>query len=388
MIKSLVVSTKEIDDIEFAVEDITSQLAAFPLCANSVGIITCHCEFLGSGAMKAICDSLPFDVAGTVTGSQANNTGSGVFLLSIMILTSDDVSFNLNVTPSLADDSHRVTEDFAAEIFSENPDKLALAFTYMPFIVPFLVDEFVDIISRGLNGTPCFGVLALDESETFENSYVCVNGEAYRDRAAVISFYGDVNPKFLCATISPEKIINKPALITKCSGNILMEINGHSVEQYFEDLGLESVREMKYAMASVPFLLDYGDGTPLVSKIFMDQTPEKYAVCAGIIKECAAMYVGMFDKEDVLLTTGQAIDKALEIVKAENLSGILMYSCTTRCVSLGGDSMSELELIKNKIGDKVPFMVSYSGGEICPVMNNNSEMINRCHNNTFILCIF
>jgi len=388
MIKTLIVSTKEIDDIEVAVDEIKSQLTAHSLCANSVGIIACNYEFLVSGAMKAICGALPFDVAGTITGSLATNTESGIFMLSIMILTSDDVVFDIKTTPPLLDNPFSITEKFTEELISENPGKASLAFTYIPYIETFSADQFVDIFSRVSNEIPCFGVLALDASDTFDNSYVCVNGEAYHDRAAVISVYGDINPRFLYATISYEKIIHKPSLITKSEGNILIEVNGHSVEQYFEDLGLNGVRDMQYAMASVPFLLDYGDGTPLVSKIFIRQTPEKYAVSTGFIPEGAMMYVGVFDKEDVLLTTGEVINKTLEIGSADNISGVLMYSCMTRCVSLGSDSMSEFELVKEKLGNKIPFMVSYSGGEICPLQNFESKMINRCHNNTFILCIF
>ena len=386
MIKTFMVSTSEIDDIELAAEDIISQLDKLELCANTIGILSCHYEFIYSGAMKAICESIPFEVAGAVTASHASGENMGILLLTIMILTSDDVYFSVKSTPSLHSGINNVLEKTCEDIFSENNEKPTFAFSFFAHIENFPEDEYVSIFTRVSGGVPCFGTVALESSDTFEHSYVCVNGEHYRDRAVMILVYGNLQPRFLTATISAGKILPQRAMITKSDRNILMEVNGYSVHKYLEDLGVGDVLDMQYASSSLPFFLDYGDGTPMVSRVFIDQTPEKYAVSAGILPEGATMYVGVFDKEDVLLTTSQVIDKALG--SSDCISGMLMYSCMTRSISLGGDIMAELELVKNKIGNKFPFMMSYSGGEICPVQNADANYINRCHNNTFILCMF
>jgi hypothetical protein len=123
-----------------------------------------------------------------------------------------------------------------------------------------------------------------------------------------------------------------------------------------------------------------------VSKVFIILSPEKYAICAGAMPEGATLYIGVFDKEDVLFTTGAALDKALE--GAEGASGMLLYSCISRNMSLGVDLLAELDLVREKAAGKLPFMMAYSGGEICPTQVTEAKAINRFHNNAFIGCIF
>ena len=387
MIKTLVAYTTEIDDVDLAVESIRSQIRSEDLCLHSIGIISCHYEFIHSGAMKAICEALPFEVAGAVTVNQSTNQAAEAFLLTVMILTGDDASFTVGITPPLREDPYRIIEDSYIELASSCGKVPALALSFIPFMLNFSSDEFLDVFTRVSNGVPCFGTIALDATDTFKDCYVFANGEHFIDRIVTVFIYADIHPRFFIGTISPDKILPKPALVTKSNNNILMEVNGHPVDQYFQDLGLTNEYDSQYATASLPFLLDYRDGTPQVSKVFISHTPERYAVCMGTIPEGTMMYVGVFDKDDVLLTTGNAVRHALSEC-AGNASGMLMYSCVARNMSLGGEPMVELELVRSIVGDQLPFVLAYSGGELCPTECCNAKAINRFHNNTFIVCVF
>jgi hypothetical protein len=209
-------------------------------------------------------------------------------------------------------------------------------------------------------------------------------GEHYRDRMALILAYGPVNPRFYLATISKDRILNKAALITASEGHILKEVNGRPVVEYFESLGLTKASETSYAMTSLPFMLDYGDGTPPVSKVFIGLNENKYAICAGVMPEGSTLYIGVFDKGDVLFTTGETADEALS---GKTPQGMLIYSCISRSMSLGSDLLAELNLVSQKAGE-TPFMMAYSGGELCPTRINKGTAVNRFHNNTFIVCTF
>ena len=387
MVETIVLHTYEIDDIESAVKDIMSQLKKEKLGKSSVGIISCHHEFINSGVMEAVCNALPFEVTGAVTSSQAVNGVVDTFLLTVTVLTGDDVSFAVKTTKPFGDEPYSAATQVYTEVFEERLTAPALIFAYLPFVAGLSVDKYVNALTNVSNGVPCFGTVALDSSETFECCFVCVNGKHYIDRGTMIMVYGNIRPKFVLATISPEKILAKPALITKSEGNLVYEVNGHPIAQYFEDLGLTSARESQYAMAAVPFLIDYGDNTPLVSKAFIAHIPDKYAVCAGDVPEGSTIHVGTFDKEDITVTTGEAIDKALDII-ADGATGMIIYSCITRSMSLGGEPMAELELVQSKLADKIPFVMAYSNGELCPMQIDGTCTVNRFHNNTFIACIF
>jgi hypothetical protein len=55
---------------------------------------------------------------------------------------------------------------------------------------------------------------------------------------------------------------------------------------------------------------------------------------------------------------------------------------------LSPDQESELRLIEEKLANTgKPFMMGYSGGEICPIPGDDGRTQNRFHNYTFCACV-
>jgi hypothetical protein len=385
MVRALTFFTENIDDPQEAVAEIKAQLEAGPgLLKNAVGIIACHYEFVLTGTAKAVCESLPFDVAGTISSVQATNDAKGTLLLTLLVLTSDDLRFKTGITPSLKGEPGKKIEETYRTI--SGGEKPALIFAFAPFMVENSGDGYVDALSRASGGVPCFGTLAVDDTSDFRECYMLYRGEHYRDKMSLIFCYGDISPRFYLAAISENKLLDRAALITSSEGHILKEVNGRPVVEFFESLGLTKASETSYAMTSLPFMLDYGDGTPMVAKIFIGLNEQKQAICAGIMPEGSTLYMGISDKEDVVLTSGKLIKKALE--ETANPSVLIGYSCIARSMTLGSDIFKEVELVQGEIAGKTPVLMAYSGGEICPTKVTDTAAINRFHNNTFILCVF
>jgi hypothetical protein len=395
MIKTLIASTEQIDDLEAAVNEIKTQLdMEHNLLKNSVGIIACHYEFANSGAVKAICDALPFDTAGANSSFQGTGDSGGALVFILMVLTSDDVFFKTALTPSLKEgkpaeaiESAYRSAAVSAECFRSGgtAQKPALIFAYAPFIVENSGDEYVSVLSRVSSGVPCFGTLAVDDTSDFRKCYMLYNGEHYQDRLSMILCYGKLKPQFFLATISRDKILEKSALITSSEGHILKEVNGRPVVEWFESLGLTRASQTSYAMTSLPFMVDYNDGTPQVSKVFIGLNEKREAVCAGAMPEGSTLYLGIFDKDDVIATSREALREALK--NAAGARALLIYSCISRSMSLGSDFFAEMNMVRSEIG-KFPALMAYSGGEICPTKITGETAINRFHNNTFIVCMF
>ena len=383
MIKTFTLCTAEVDDVEVATREILDQLKGQTLLKNTVGIVACHQEYVLSGAAKAICEALPFDVAGTVTTGQAVSGERGILLFTAMVMTSDDVVFKTVITSSLLGDYEKAIRE-AYAIAAKDVGRPALVLSFAGFMLENSGDEYVRVITDASGGAPCFGTLAVDDSLDFASSFMIYNGEHYRDCMAMVLAFGDIRPKFYIGTISKEKIIERPALITASNGHVLKEVNGRPVIEFFEEMGLKEASETAYAMNSVPMMLDYNDGTPQVSKVFISLNERGEAICAGAMPEGSSLYFGVFDKEDVLLTTGKAVHRAIE--ENPDCNGMLMYSCISRNMSLIGDILAEADIVSEKAGD-CPFMMVYSGGEMCPTTVGSAGAINRFHNNTFILCI-
>lgn len=387
MIRTLTASTENIDDPAAALDEIREQLDLnHKLLKNSVGIVACHYEFVLSGTAKVICENLPFDIAGTISSLQAVNNAKGALLFTLMVFTSDDVSFKTAVTPSLKEEPGKKIIETYRGAAAERKEKPALIFAFASFMLENSGDEYVQVLSEASGGIPCFGTLAVDDTTDFRECYMLYRGEHYLDKMSLILVYGDIHPGFYLATISKHKLLDRAALVTSSEGHILKEVNGRPVMEYFEDMGLTKAAETSYAMTSLPFMLDYGDGTPPVSKVFIGLNEQKHAICAGAMPEGSTMYIGVFDKNDVLLTSGNLIKQVMR--ERANPSVIIGYSCISRSMTLGSDIFAEIDRILKEIDPKVPVFLAYSGGEMCPTQINPQAAINRFHNNTFILCVF
>jgi len=317
--------------------------------------------------------------------AQSTAGKADALMLTIMLITADDVQFVSVVTPSItrnaADEIESTYKSVATSFFA----RPALVLTYVPFMPAHSGDEYVEILSHASYGAPCFGTIATDDTETFENCYSIFNGEHFRDKMVMTLIYGNFKPKFFIANISEDKISDKGAIITKSRGHIIMEVNNRPVADFFEDMGLAEAIKTRYAMLSLPFLMDYNDGTPKVSKVFVSLTPENYALCAGAMPVGNSIHIAVNEKADILYTSGCAMDKISEF--SENAAGLLIYSCFSRSLSMGSDCFAEIELVNSK-ANSLPLLMSYSGGEICPTINIQDKSINRFHNNAFIACLF
>ena len=388
MIKTMTAWTAEADDTQAAVKEIRAMLDVDnALLTNTVGIIACHYEFVNSGVVKAVCEALPFDVVGTISSAQSVADQADILLLTVMVITSDDTTFVTALTPSLLTEPGRViAEAYKAATAAAGADKPALMLTYAPFMPTNSGDDYVNVITAVSGGVPCFGTLAIDDTDDFSNTFMIHNGDHYSDRMAFILMYGNISPRFFVVSISLDKLIDKSAVVTKSAGHVLMEVNERPVTEYFDSLGLTEASETQYALTSLPFMLDYNDGTPMVSKIFIMMTPEGYAICAGAMPEGSTFYIASVDKDDIMQTTESAINQILQ-AKA-GAAGLLVYSCIGRSMTLGSEQFLEMEKLNQKLEGTLPFLMAYSGGEICPTQVSENRAVNRFHNDAFIACLF
>jgi hypothetical protein len=257
---------------------------------------------------------------------------------------------------------------------------------YAPFMAENSGDEYVRILGELSGGVPCFGTLAIDDTPDFHNCFMLHNGAYYADRMGLLLVYGSIRPRFFLAGISRDKVLDRSAVITASEGHILKEADNRPITEFFEKMGLTKASESAYALSSLPFMLDYGDGTPLVIRMFIGLNEQKQAVCGGAMPKGAVLYLGVSGKEDTLFTTATSVQKAL--AESQNASGMLIYSCISRSMTLGNDQFAEMNAVAIETGERLPYLMAYSGGEFCPAGISGAAAVNRFHNGTCIICVF
>jgi hypothetical protein len=389
MLKALTAYTGEIDDVKVAVSEILQQLNEKELLANSVGFLTCYSDFIESGVVKALCDVLPFEVVGSTTLGNSVPGSTGMMLLTLMVLTSDDVSFAVGLTGAFSSENKELlsAEYQAARAKIERQPSLMLSFA--PLLVNAGGDFYANAFSEISGGIPNFGMISVDHNIDYHESQVICNGGAYHDRYAFVLLAGNINPQFFTGSISSEKIFREQGVVTASNGNQLQTINDRPAVDYLKQIGLTSDEKGTIiGINTFPFIVDYNDGTmPIVRAIFA-QTPEGYAVCGGDIPVGSTLSVGFMDGEEVITTTSESLSSALAL---QNASCILMFSCVGRYFSLGYDPMREIERVRELMEETgIPYQFAYSGTELCPVYErkrNNDSATNRSHNDTIVICV-
>ena len=376
--------TLEADDPAVAVAEILEQLDLDNrLLGNSVGFITCSYDFVETGMVKAICQALPFEVAGCTTLTNATNKEAGTLLLCLSVLTADDCRFATALTPTLEGGAHAVIGEafkHTAARLGEDP-RLILAF--MPMLSTVSGEQMLKALNDAADGTPVFGTIACDsDTANYSNSFTIHNGLCSRDGMSMLLISGNVNPHFVVTSTSEQNLQKQHALITSSEGSVLKEINGQSTREYLSSIGLLKGGGIE-AMSAVPFVVNYNDGSQSVARAIYSLNSDGSAVCGGFMPEGGTLSIGRMDVADIILTAEQSLEKLL---KNNGLNGIIMFPCLGRNMVLGVTPLSEIEKVEEVLGDSLPWHLAYAGGEVCPVYGCDGRPMNRFHNFTFIAC--
>lgn len=377
MIKSFIVSTREVDEIETAVNEIISALEPEKnLLKNSLGIISCYSEFEETGVLKAVCDALPFDCIGATTALVSACKQTEQIILTVAVLTSDDCGFG---TVSLhIDENYNETIALALNPLFECPGEgPALMLGYFPLTTGVSGDLVINAIDRASGGVPLFGTAATIHNTDYPNAKTILNGEAKTKTVVLGLIYGPVNYSFGIASLDDSITRKLSAVITGSEDNVLTEINNQNFLEYFLELGLPRAI---FSLETLPLIIDTKDSTVPVVRVVISLTPEGHAVCAGAMPQGAGLSIGRVDADDIISTTESAIRPLIE-----NACTILSYSCISRYWALGAQNMAEAGKVGEMCGD-VNYLFACSGGEICPLPGANGKTVNIYHNYTNAIC--
>jgi hypothetical protein len=231
--------------------------------------------------------------------------------------------------------------------------------------------------------TPVFGTIACDsDTAHYSNSFTIHNGACSREGMSMLLISGNVHPRFVVAATSEQNLHKQQAIITSSEGSVLKEVNGITAQAYLSSIGLLQGEGIE-ALSSVPFVVNYNDGSQPVARAIYSLNKDGSASCGGIMPNGGTLSIGRMDEEDILLTAEQSLEKVLE---NPGINGIIMFPCLGRNMVLGASPLKEIEKVQGILEDTLPWHLAYSGGEVCPVYGNDGAPVNRFHNFTFIAC--
>ena len=390
MLKCASVYTYEIDNQDAALKEIKIQLEEkIELLENTVGIIMCHPEFIGSGTLRFICDNLPFNIVGVTTAAQAVNGEAGELVLTIFVMTSNDIRFKTGIAEHIEKDLKMSVKTAYENCSAGETETPRLALIFPPILLKYAGDDYVHVWKEHIPKTPIFGTLATDDTPTFEENKTIYNGETSQTALPFILCYGNINPRFLVGMIPDDKATPHTGEITKSSGSRVYEINGINIYRYFEDIGFEENGKSSVNYLFLPFLIDQKkrpdyDGVPVI-RVLNTFTDDGTAIFHGNVDEGSTFTVLKCEADDVLSETHE---KVKEVNDMPDVNGVLLFSCIVRrIVTMDSSSNKEFEIVRDSLRSDIPFMMGCAGGEICPTLIKGGSPTNRYHEYSLVILI-
>jgi hypothetical protein len=398
MIKVLNASTQEMEDPGNAVREILESLdIKNSLLKNSVALLFCNVRFIETGVMEAVCKSLPFDVLGCTSlyfGLSAKvsggaPSGEGEFVLTVTVLTSDDISFSPGISGPLNDkNAEECVQELYRRTASSPGEPPSLVFAFPPTITSVPGDLMAAALDHVCGGIPVFGSVALDMNIHIQNPKTIFKTAsecgAFSDRMTLLLFRGQVNPRFFYSSFPEKSILSWDAVITKAVGHCIISINNRPALSFIKDLGFFKSDTHESAML-YPMVVEYPNNETKVV-VLQDVGPEGQLVCSVNVQTGGVLNIGATTADSVLEGA-----KALAQGLKNNGRGtdFIMFSCFLRNVVLGGSSKEEFDLIGQELdGYPGSWLFVNSGGELCPCYRKNGETVNIFHQYALVACQF
>ena len=385
MISMTTAYTEEVDEIEDGIAEILGQIDLKLLKKNSIGLISCHPDFVNEKFLSELCNKLPFDVIGMTTMASANKYGQSMYSLSLTVLSSDDVLFDSVLSETLDDGNYneKMNAVFTASTDKQN-EKPSMIISFFPFINNVggaLLHKSFDAICGGI---PFWGSLASNPKADWDTFSIFRNSEINMNAAALVLLYGPVEPEFIIVSLPPQNIRKNRGIITASEGCVLKEINGMPPLEYLESFGIII---MKDSPVVTPLMVYYEGNTDPVATGIYSVNDDGSLFCGNEMTKGASLAIGEITSGGIIATANEAMSRVMASGKR---NGVMFLPCITRYIMLTPNHTDEISIVVNKMenGTIMPFHLAYSGGEICPVKDNNGVLRNQFHNYTFIACIF
>jgi hypothetical protein len=313
----------------------------------------------------------------------AANGQYGLDLLSISVLTSDEINFSTVISPAVSPDN---ITDILAETYARaraalagSPSFIIAYAPFMPSVAGAVILDQLKTVSGG--GIPIFGGLACDHpldflyTKTFRNEVISGNS------VILLLMEGEIRPQFFMASISTANMQRQYGIITESKGCIVKKVNDMPFVDYLRTIGLPVENFTK----AIPLMVSYKDGAiPLARAVHQIIEEDGSAICGGNMPVNATIIIGQLKPDDILLT---AQNTAAQALKAHGAGGMFINSCLSRNLMLGKKFNDEMQKVMTVINQTIPYQMCYMGGEICPV-KTGKELVNRFHNFTFAVCVF
>lgn len=252
----------------------------------------------------------------------------------------------------------------------------------------FLLSDGLNIngsaIVRGVNsivnGIAVTGGMAGD-GDRFQETWVIPDGPAKQSCIVAVGLYGD---DFVISSgcFAGWSEFGSERLITKSSGNVLYELDGMPVLDFYKKYLGKYTDDLQHSLLRFPFSIKHRKDDPEIIRtpLTFDEEDKSITFVAEIPEGFTARL--MKPKIDMLIDGAKMAAEEINHFNENQALG-LVVSCTGRKAVMNELVEEELEVIESVLGENIQLAGFYSYGELAPF----AEDLYTCqlHNQTMTL---
>ena len=399
--KSATAISYELDDIEYAAKELTSQIKEkLTFGKNTVALLHGQPDMEIGELSGAVSSELGCQVIGgtTAAGAILSNEGYHELAVALHVLSADDCIFAAAISGPIGAEPLSEIADVYQKAYQNLKAQDAAAEPKMVICVASLVqsiasDNLLEKISQLCGSLPVFGYIAADDFE-FCKQQVYLDGVSGGDRLALLLISGNVRPVFQTANLAGKQSLEK-RLVTKAHDNIICEVDGKPAYEYIKDFPF--INDETTVLFNYQFFVEMqneadNDGIPVSRALntFDKETGE--VTCFANVPENS--YIGLLycTGNDVATTSEAGIKDFTGKLKAADsdyeYSTVLIATCSLRNMFLADMRETEGDLIRDMLPADLTVSGLYAFGEIAPTSVRDGKAVNRFHNATFTVCAF
>jgi len=397
--KSTVVSTREIDNLEVAVKELVSKVKEkLTLARNSIGVVYCDADVEVDKLGKLISVDMGIDVVGLTTTATIERTeGYNDMGIVLCVMTADNVEFSVGCTGDLNKGNFPevIKEAYKkARVSVQKDPKLIL--TFAPYIADLTSETYVELLDEASGGVPIFGGVATDHYD-LQYQKTFYNGQAFDKGLVFILISGDVKPVFSMKHNFGTPIAKK-GIITKSSGNFIEMVGNQTFKDFVSSMVPVPDEELViYHFQSTPFVMelpDFEKDEQSVVRVLVTVDHEKGSGSfLSKMPEGSTIYLNEFQRENLSKSCKETLlDVSNKISENSDYeySMIFVSTCNARHLLMADDKSLESNILSEYLSNLPPQLNAigfYCFGEICPTgKREDGTAKNRFHNISFAVC--
>ncbi len=402
--KSAIVLTQEIDDLNVAVDELTSGIREkIAFGRSSVGIVYCDADVDVAELGRLLHENLGFDIVGlTTTALIERHHGYCDMGIVLAVITGDDVDISVGNTGELSKDNFaepiRSAYTRARGALPEDPKLILLC---APYIADLTSENYVEVLDEISGHAPVFGGVATDHYD-LQHQKTFYNGEMYRGGLQFVLITGNVRPVFAMEHRFGGGVERK-GIITKSSGNMVERVGDKTFKEFVSEMTPVPNDEMViFYFQSTPFIMELPDYEESEQPVVRALCTIDHATGAGgflsKMPEGSRLSINVLQRENLAESCNGTLDRLIEGMKQSAASTgyeyslILISTCNARHLLMGDEKKLEANIVTDKLsvlGPEVGAMGLYAFGEVCPTISSGEgKAKNRFHNVSFAVCAF